>query len=270
MQTDENTTMRVGRYRDASGDVDDSKVKNRAIDKIKKSPEKHQKDTGLVEHLFVWLKGEKSDTEGAKIAKIWKDEGQKRGVAVTVGSISKFLKSGNALKSTFGAVVGIFVALRGTAAEAAPNSDTDGSSTQTDSALPTGQEVRETAVDLAIPDEIQQLVQFAELALKADELSPFTAKKAFDLAYARNQSLRRIAGLPFAIDIESGELFGLTESVLNTDSNIPGALTSLGFLNGFPGIFFLSQDSAIGFQKNSSGEWGMYAAINGTWEKISR
>jgi hypothetical protein len=270
MQTDENTTMRVGRYRDASGDIDDLKVISRAIEKIKRSPEKHQQDTGLVEHLFVWLKGDRSDTEGGRIAKIWKDEGRKRGIGVTVGSLSKFLKSGNALKSTFGAVVGIFAALRGTPAEAAPKEGPGTDSTQSDSILPSAQETREAVIDMAIPDEVQQLVQFAELALKADELAPHTATKAFELAYAHNQNLRRIAGLPFAIDIHSGELFGLTESVLNTNSSYPGALTSLGSLNGIPGVFFLSQDSAIGFQRDSNGEWGMYASVDGRWEKISR
>ena len=134
--------------------------------------------------------------------------------------------------------------------------------------MPSVQEVRETAVDLAIPDEIQQLEQFVALALAADDLAPNTAKKAFELAYSRNGNLRRIGALPLVLDISSGELFGMTTSVLNGDAAIPGQLTSLGTLQGFPGVMFVSEDNLIGFQKDELGNWGMYARTGGSWEKL--
>jgi len=253
----EDKTMRVNRYPESQP----AKL-TRRLSEYFDQVDGYQNKTGLKGHLYVWLKNEKSPERSVAISDIARTMGKNRGIAVTVGSLQKFLSTGNALKSTFGFAVGVFAFLKGGEAEA------KSSETRSDvsDALPTRAEV----VDAVIPDEVMLLVDAAAAFLAVDDLSPKTANKALQAAQIKNSNLTKIDGLPLVLDVSTGDLFGLNTSVLNTSNRLPSELTPLGRLNGSQVFgFFVSADHYVGFERTADNHWQMKVRVPGQgWNSL--
>jgi hypothetical protein len=239
--------------------LDKVKVRQRANKKLDQV-DKHMEDSGLREDLHVWLTNERSEADSRQVAVVIKKEAAARGVHVTVGSLTQFMKTKNAAKSLFSVLAAVAAFFSPSEAEAAEPYSRD-----TVSPLP--HDWREVASSL-MPDEIQVFLDMGQYVKMLDPIAQQTAQKVIDSCLITG-NYKQVEGLPLLINTQTGELFGVTTEAVAPGDRVPGVLEPLGKLGMFLNVF-VSADGKFGFIPGADNKMEIRLRVNGEWIRLDQ